>query len=254
MVKMGAIFQGANLDDTRTFQTQLFRNAANDLDESGTNPNRQELVDNLKVLYAADPRGITQRLFQNDGTQDTGFDPGAQALPKFMRDAVFASEDPANDGFVKYLQKEIYGLRQDAVLNQDPKAAGTLGYMMGSVVLGHEMAQKQNKNTRDARNALVEMLAPAVSKLVPTPGKDAPVIGSLLENGRKSAESQVTKMVDPIMNESFINRSKDMQNLSSQLLLFADEGLEKAGVITPYRVNADHVLDVGRNPKQPQGV
>ena len=171
-----------------------------------------------------------------------------------MRDAVFASTDPTSDGFIKYLQKEIYSLRQDAVLNSDPKSARTLGYMMGSVVLGHEMAQKQNKNTRDARNAMVEMMIPAVSKLVPTPGKDAPVVGSILEDGRKKAEGTVKTAVDPIMNQDLIARSKDMHNLSTQLLQYADEGLERAGVIDPYRTSANHVLDVGRNPKQPQGV
>lgn len=198
VVGMAADFKGNQYAD---FRTRVFRDAASVLSDVHTgDDNRKPLVNNLKTLFMADPRGLTDKLFNNTGAADSPFDSTGQALSLFFRESLFADADPKG-AFVATVSKLMGDIRADMLdagnIRKNPdneRYAKILGDVLGSVAAGYKRAVKDNGEDQAAREALVGTLVDVVAEPLEIGGGK---VGSI-------AKDKATEMVKGALTD-FIN-------------------------------------------------
>lgn len=194
MVGMLGAFNGTGAADLKT---GLFNDLTAKLKDSKTGDSRnQDLVNGLKDMFKGGPQAqppqslaASQEMLQ--GLYSRYGDHASETMSTFMRDAMFGNpKDAATDPFVQHTQQFMNELRNQ-MLSPDNVARRTdqneatlgsedyakmLGRFTGAMSVGFGMAVKDNKNTEEARKALVEATIGLVADRLPTkgvPGADA---------------------------------------------------------------------------------
>ena len=186
VVGMTGNLKGSEYGD---FRARIFRDAATILKDTRTgDPLRQSLTDNLKTLFTSDPRGLVDKLFDNNGATDSPYDSTGQALSLFLRDALFAN--PESDGeFVNTVSKLMGDIRAD-MLNADNLGKNPnneyygkiLGDVLGSVASAYKRAVEDNGEDQKTREALVGTVIDLVAKPIEVGGGE---VGSMAKDKAK---------------------------------------------------------------------
>ncbi len=214
VVGMAADLKGADYSD---FRARVFRDAATVLKDTHTGDRlRQSLVDNLQKLFLSDPRGIVDKLFDNNGP-DSPYDGSGQALSLFLREAVFANPNP--DGEMVNAVSNLMGDLRADMLNPDNKGkspnneyyAKLLGDVLGSVASAYKRAVKDNGEDQKTREALVGTLVDLAAKPIEVGGGE---VGSM---AKEQAKELVKSLLSDFLNGDLKADEKGMQTILNKL-------------------------------------
>ncbi|MFY0530200.1 hypothetical protein ACN28I_45885 [Archangium gephyra] len=162
VVGMMAHYDGPDADFTKT---NVFKTAAYALEESGgDNP---ALVSGMEELFMSDSRAITEWMASGTRPDDPTHqipnpaeDPRGKALGIFFQEAVFENPDPQGE-VVMEMNRLMSEYRGEMMSSNDPAvydhAGRHIGYLLGAIGEGYEAAAAENKDTQEAREALVNM-------------------------------------------------------------------------------------------------
>ena len=215
LVGMTADLKGADYAD---FRARVFRDAATALKDTHTGDRlRQSLVDSLQKLFLSDPRGIVERLFNNNTAGNSPYDRSGQALSLFLREAIFANPNPDGE-MVKALSDLMGGLRADMLdannVGKNPNNeyyAKVLGDVLGSVAAGYKRAVKDNGEDQKAREALVGTLVGLAAKPIDVGS------GGVANLAKGEAEKLVTSLLSDFLNGGLKADAKGMETILHQL-------------------------------------
>ena len=162
----------ANYDgpDAQMKRAQVFSAAAGTLDDLGND--NASLRAGMDQLFLSDSRGILDWLSDGSRPDQAGL-PGAerernplydvhgQSLALYFRESVF--ENPAPNGPVVQEFNSLVDDLKGGVLgaptrDERDRVGGTLGYLISTAAFGYEDANNANKDSQEAREALVNMV------------------------------------------------------------------------------------------------
>lgn len=205
-------------DEYGDFRARVFRDAATALKDTHTGDHlRQSLVDNLKKLFMSDPRGLVDKLFNNNGATDSPYDSTGQALSLFLRDALFANPDP-NGEFVQTVSKLMGDIRADMLdagnLDKNPNNeyyAKILGDVLGSVASAYKRAVEDNGEDQKMREALVGTVIDLVAKPIDVGGGE---VGSM---AKEQAKELAKNLLSDLLNGDLKADEAGMRTILNKL-------------------------------------
>ncbi|WP_257459287.1 hypothetical protein [Archangium lipolyticum] len=236
-----------NGPDAQLHKAQVFGTAARTLDEQGND--NASLRAGLDQLFLSDSRGIVEWL--SDGTRpdeaglpasgrraNPAMDAKGEALSLYFRESVFENPDP-NGAVVQQVNTLVGELKGEllgaSTQDERNRVGGFLGYLVGTAALGYEGAYDANKDSQEARAALVNMIfkplegkltgaataagGPAAGLLageISKTGKEALI--DFLNSGLKDDQNRMGELFDNVLTDVFSGVPVEHQSAVNAML------------------------------------
>jgi hypothetical protein len=226
----------ANYDgpDAQMTKARVFSTAAQTLDDMGND--NASLRAGMDQLFLSDSRGIAEWL--GNGTRPDQahlpaverqsnplLDVNGEYLSRYFRESVFENPNP-NGAVVQHVNSLVDEMKDDLLrANGDERESigHALGYMVGSAALGYAAARDANKDSREAREALLNMMFQPIQGAASgvASGAGGPVGGLVAD---KVTEAGMDALVG-FLNNGLEEEQRDMDQLRYNILQNLYSGL-----------------------------